>query len=229
MKLGYISDLHIDFWEAQSMNLQYEFLLEESCDVIVLAGDTGNGPELHGQVVEYLEDTFSVPVFGVLGNHCYYHGDGVMREPEVHEVGEHKIALATLWTNFRGFPLDSVSVEECRRNISDFYFIDGFTTEKCVETFNEHYEFLKTSGADIVVTHFPPFIESVHPRYAGNILNPYFVNNLPPIDGVSLWVHGHTHHKMDYVKDGCRVVANPIGYPFENQNEPTFEIKVVEV
>ncbi|MNL49930.1 hypothetical protein D3C87_1729020 [compost metagenome] len=26
------------------------------------------------------------------------------------------------------------------------------------------------------------------------------------------WMHGHLHCAHDYVKDGCRVVANPLGY-----------------
>ena len=26
------------------------------------------------------------------------------------------------------------------------------------------------------------------------------------------WLHGHLHCALDYVKDGCRVIANPLGY-----------------
>ena len=33
--------------------------------------------------------------------------------------------------------------------------------------------------------------------------------------GVRLWVHGHTHHAVDYVQDVVRILSNPFGYPSE--------------
>ena len=32
-----------------------------------------------------------------------------------------------------------------------------------------------------------------------------------------LWLHGHLHAPSDYVKNGCRVVANPLGYARKNE------------
>jgi hypothetical protein len=34
-------------------------------------------------------------------------------------------------------------------------------------------------------------------------------------DRVGLWIHGHTHRRVDTVVDGTRVVSNPRGYPHE--------------
>jgi hypothetical protein len=34
-----------------------------------------------------------------------------------------------------------------------------------------------------------------------------------------LWLHGHLHCAFDYVKDGCRVVANPLGYKRNGEQE----------
>ena len=34
-----------------------------------------------------------------------------------------------------------------------------------------------------------------------------------------LWLHGHLHCPLDYVKDGCRVVANPLGYAKKGEQE----------
>lgn len=31
-----------------------------------------------------------------------------------------------------------------------------------------------------------------------------------------LWVYGHTHVAADFLKEGCRVVSNPRGYPGQN-------------
>ena len=85
------------------------------------------------------------------------------------------------------------------------------------------------------VTHFCPFVESEHDAYRQYAaLNPYFVNDLsdfysslksPP----SLWIHGHTHKKMDYMHEKTRVVANPIGYCGEGQRRPPFIPLCVEV
>jgi Icc-related predicted phosphoesterase len=32
-----------------------------------------------------------------------------------------------------------------------------------------------------------------------------------------LWIHGHTHTSFDYMIGDTRVVANPHGYPGENE------------
>ena len=32
-----------------------------------------------------------------------------------------------------------------------------------------------------------------------------------------LWLHGHLHAPSDYVAEGCRVVANPLGYARKNE------------
>jgi Icc-related predicted phosphoesterase len=66
----------------------------------------------------------------------------------------------------------------------------------------------------IVVTHYLPHRQSIHPKYDGDSLNPCFVSDLahlvrPPI---TVWIHGHTHESIDYVVNGTRVVCNPRGY-----------------
>lgn len=35
------------------------------------------------------------------------------------------------------------------------------------------------------------------------------------IEGVKLWMHGHTHTDCSYEKQGCRIECNPKGYPNE--------------
>ena len=32
-----------------------------------------------------------------------------------------------------------------------------------------------------------------------------------------LWMHGHLHAPSDYLVEGCRVVANPLGYARKNE------------
>jgi hypothetical protein len=31
----------------------------------------------------------------------------------------------------------------------------------------------------------------------------------------ALWIHGHTHHAMDYRIGPTRILCNPLGYPHE--------------
>jgi hypothetical protein len=77
----------------------------------------------------------------------------------------------------------------------------------------------------VVVTHFLPSPDSVHERYRGHPLTPYFATDCrallrPP---VRLWVHGHTHSSCDYTSAGVRVVCNPRGYGADaGQENPEF-------
>ena len=68
-------------------------------------------------------------------------------------------------------------------------------------------------GPTVVVTHFAPSLLSADPRYGLNAGTAGFCNGLDELLGSArLWLHGHLHCPADYVKNGCRVVANPLGY-----------------
>ncbi|TNB07926.1 serine/threonine protein phosphatase, partial [Klebsiella pneumoniae] len=42
-----------------------------------------------------------------------------------------------------------------------------------------------------------------------------------------VWIFGHTHHAIDTVISGCRLVSNPKGYPRERTGfSPAFTIEV---
>ena len=67
----------------------------------------------------------------------------------------------------------------------------------------------------VVVTHHAPSELSVHPRFAGDSMNPGYFSNLenhialvPP----KFWVHGHVHNTMSYEIEGCKILTNPRGY-----------------
>ena len=68
-------------------------------------------------------------------------------------------------------------------------------------------------GMTVVVTHFAPSLLSADPRYGLNPGTAGFCNALDDLlPAARLWLHGHLHCPADYVKNGCRVVANPLGY-----------------
>jgi len=69
------------------------------------------------------------------------------------------------------------------------------------------------SGPTVVVTHFAPSLLSADPRYGVTPGTAGFCNSLDELLPLAtLWLHGHLHCPNDYVKHGCRVVANPLGY-----------------
>jgi len=73
-------------------------------------------------------------------------------------------------------------------------------------------------GPTVVVTHFAPSLNSADPRYGRVPGTAGFCNALDPwLSQAQLWLHGHLHCPSDYTHNGCRVVANPLGYARKNE------------
>ncbi len=67
----------------------------------------------------------------------------------------------------------------------------------------------------VVITHHAPSPRSIHPRFAGDPLNPGFASDLEDVIDrfqPALWVHGHVHNAVDFRIGRTRVLANPRGY-----------------
>jgi hypothetical protein len=73
-------------------------------------------------------------------------------------------------------------------------------------------------GPTVAVTHFAPSLASADPRFG---LTPGTANFCNALDDLlpqaQLWLHGHLHCPSDYVRGGCRVVANPRGYAAQGE------------
>jgi hypothetical protein len=73
-------------------------------------------------------------------------------------------------------------------------------------------------GQTVVITHFAPSLQSADPRYGLTPGTAGFCNALDELLAqAQLWLHGHLHCPSDYVKNGCRVRANPLGYARKNE------------
>ena len=69
------------------------------------------------------------------------------------------------------------------------------------------------NGSTVVVTHFAPSLLSADARYGLTPGTAGFCNALDDLlPAAQLWLHGHLHSPQDYLSQGCRVVANPLGY-----------------
>ena len=68
-------------------------------------------------------------------------------------------------------------------------------------------------GPTVALTHFAPSLLSADPRYGLTPGTAGFCNALDDLlPSAKLWLHGHLHCPQDYISQGCRVVANPLGY-----------------
>ena len=69
----------------------------------------------------------------------------------------------------------------------------------------------------VVVTHHAPSARSLNPHYAdaGGAAYASRLDDLVAASGAALWVHGHTHHCVDYAIGDTRVVSNQRGYAGE--------------
>ena len=75
-------------------------------------------------------------------------------------------------------------------------------------------------GPTVVVTHFAPSLRSADPRYGLSPGTAGFCNSLDELLPLArLWLHGHLHCPNDYVTQGCRVVANPLGYARKGEQD----------
>jgi predicted phosphodiesterase len=86
--------------------------------------------------------------------------------------------------------------------------------EEALETPDEPFD-----GTTVVVTHHAPSPQSVAPQFVGDPLSPSFASDLTGLierTRPALWIHGHTHHPVDYRVGATRVLSNQWGYPKES-------------
>lgn len=233
MKFQIASDLHLE----QFTTFPGYRVIEPvpGADALILAGDVHS----HADAIHAFND-WPVPVIYVHGNHECWRAEygGVIQQIRhaatgagIHYLERSIIAFegirvlgACLWTDYLwGDRMDS-AMQEASRTMLDHTVIQHgddawFTPELARDEHHRTRAWLETElakpfdGKTIVVSHHGPHPLSVHPRYAGDIVNAAFVSDLTPLmEHVDLWVHGHVHDSFDYTVGRCRVVVNPRGY-----------------
>jgi 3',5'-cyclic AMP phosphodiesterase CpdA len=221
-------------------------------DLVVLAGDIGNG----AAGIAWARETFDKPVLYLAGNHEYYEGEfdavqeamgAAARERAVELLDCSEVIVAdvrflgcTLWTDYSLAPqADRLAVIEASRKLNPDYQLirrgsRTFAPEDAIALCARHRAWLAArltesfSGKTAVITHFAPHPLSIAPAYVGHRANPAFVLDLTDMMGrAALWIHGHTHTFFDYRVLGTRVVCNPRGYPDEQTGfRPEFTVEI---
>jgi len=236
MKLHILNDLHIEFEDFAPA--------ATDADVVILAGDIGVG--MGG--LKWAEQRFpDRSVIYVPGNHEFYHNDIALIDElkseapgHIHVLNDEQIIIdgvrflgSILWTDFALFgEVDKFfAMQTARQRMTDFSIIRNngqpFTPEDAIRLHTASRDWLAVmlaepfDGMTVVVTHHAPSSQSVHSRYARDLLTPAFASNLENLmegDRAALWIHGHMHESFDYEVYGTRVVCNPRGYAPEALN-----------
>lgn len=244
MRLALVSDLHL---EHQAWSLD-----PGDADVVVAAGDIFEGAS--GNPVLWLaRQVEDRPVVFVPGNHDFYglrfdeawkKWKAAARGSTVHVLDNREVVLGgvrflgtPLWSGLDAFnPADPVLLPPIlKHRIADFswIFAEGGKPWTPARMMAEHVrarEFLDAALTPddarpaVVVTHWAPARASVHPRFIGDVLSPYFVNNDEDlVRRAHLWCHGHMHDPFDYRvghdEERGRVVCNPRGYVIKGRQE----------
>lgn len=233
MRLQILSDVHLEFGDYEPER--------PAVDAVILAGDM----HVNRKGVAWIKRHFpGVPVIYVAGNHEFYGSSvpGLLRElrgaaegtnialleNDSVEIGGVTFLGCTLWTDFELSADAPAAMAAAAKGLSDFHVIRGradwFHPEDSVKLHQESVCWLKRAlgkcdpQKTVVVTHHAPSAQSLAPWHAGSMLNAAFASPLDDFvaqSGVPLWIHGHTHHCVDYRIGRTRIFSNQRGYPGE--------------
>jgi Icc-related predicted phosphoesterase len=233
-----LSDIHLDHGTKFKIVYTGE-------DVLIIAGDLCNNfnrDDGLAFIKHYLTLNETVIVLYVLGNHEYYGGtidevDNFWETVAVNRLtvfGKTPKQLkikhtgrtinfigCTLWTDLKQGRL----VWKAADFLNDFTFIRDFTEDSfryvtLHENTVEQMQLLlskNTVEPIIMITHHPPFENSVTKYFKDDDLNRLFHSNLEHLvqPNMRLWIHGHVHSSCNYAIEKCHVVCNPF---YENPN-----------
>lgn len=148
--------------------------------------------------------------------------------PRAITVGNQRFLCGTMWYSYEGVeatgyvdPLNGCFLKNGRMvQFSDFHQIGRFAG--WVYDMNRVFQDLlrDLKKGDVVVSHHLPLDECVVPMYRSELDNCFYVCDQSAVieKGLApLWVHGHTHSDVDLTVNGCRILANPCGYPRERE------------
>ena len=237
MKIQIASDLHLELRLNHEPEI-HDFYPVEDRDLLVLAGDIGT----HMNAWSFIEqELWRSPVIYVPGNHEYYslqtreHTDEAWkhrakRNPDLHYLIAEGVTIGGV--RFWGAPWysdlfgrrDSRYLKVVEGTINDFSpKYDDFgrwTIARHLEEHERQTQLLREQAdlVDVVITHWPPTCDAVAPRFKGDGMNGYFVNDREDLVediGAQCWISGHVHDAYRAVVGNTLVIGNPTGYSHE--------------
>lgn len=232
MKIGLISDLHLDTHKNYKKILEEIARAYKEVGILILAGDVAEvSSKEWKECFEYLCEEKGITVILVLGNHSHYSTtreyidevsqDLTTRLPNLHILNNELRTVkgvrffgGTMW--FREVRNDMW----LKRGMNDFRCIPEF--EKWVyqenADFTEKLQQLQSGEVDVVVTHHVPSSSCIGLKYLNSPMNRFFIcDQVDEIERIqpAYWVCGHVHNKVDFSIGKTRMLINPYGYPHE--------------
>lgn len=236
MRIGVISDIHLEFRKTDQALQIYDIIQKTDVDFLINAGDTHPRQMMR----DFANEQFKVGkgfYIDVLGNHDFYGGQMIQDDFQVGFLPDQlKVVGCTFWTDFNSG--DPSAEAAFRHQIVDNFQIKPGSfalIERMKEIHKSNLDAISREKPDIVVTHYAPSFQSVHARYKGSgAVNYSFVsdeeNFILANPNIKLWVHGHTHNPVDYYVGNTRVISNQLGYPGEVYPSDTdYAVKVLEL
>ncbi|PIO94363.1 serine/threonine protein phosphatase [Pseudomonas syringae] len=242
MKALILSDLHIEF--------EPYHVPPVDVDLIVLAGDIHKG--VRG--VRWANEMFSVPVVYVVGNHEFYSGHldytlekmRAASDNHVHVLDRDTFVFegcrflgATCWTDYTSSGDMSTAMAIARSSMNDFKTIRADTgyrrlrPDDLVTRNHLARDWLSSQldapfeGRTVVISHHCPVPEVAGDNEEGHLSASYTNSWHSLVSRSDAWIFGHTHHAIDQILGGCRLVSNPKGYPGESTGfDP---MKIIEI
>ena len=155
----------------------------------------------------------------------------VLEDDEV-VIGGVRFLGSTLWSDFAAGGEDpDRAMAVCARVVNDYKRIawapeartlvprDTLRLHETSRRWLERRLAAPHPGPTVVVTHHGPLPPPrTPPTPLWRAVAGAFMSDLTPLmgrDRVPLWIHGHTHRRVDAEVHGTRVVSNPRGYPHE--------------
>jgi len=142
------------------------------------------------------------------------------------EINGYTFLGCTLWTDFSIAADPEAAMRVAEERMNDYRIIANSIERRALrarDTAKIHRESVawlvdQLAKCDpertIVVTHHAPSKRSEASYHAGGPMSPAFASNLDSLidrSGVPLWIHGHTHHNVDYKIGATRVLSNQRG------------------
>jgi predicted phosphodiesterase len=208
-------------------------------DAMILAGDLV--PGMYRGVKWLAQRITDRPVFYVAGNHEAYGRDvdKDLEKAKQEAAGTSVVVLnndrvdlmdtlfvgAPLWTDFDLFGNRDTAMARAGDGMNDYkkirkdFYSRRLRPADTLARHRESCEFIarsvRESGAKrkVVITHHAPVREAVPAVYDNDLLSAAYASHRPDLlEGVDLWIYGHTHETRDFTVGNTRVVSNAKGY-----------------
>lgn len=249
MKIALFSDIHLEFedWVPPSLDV----------DVVVLAGDIGPAKKSIEWAQHHFDiPVIFIPGNHEYYGQEYHATNRLLLKSaeksnvtvllnDVITIKGVEFVGTTFWTDYNLERTQDFAMYIASRSMNDFKRIKMDTGQKSVLFQPEHALQLNTNAVEfledvfarpndrrVVITHHAPSKISLGENRKGSYLGPSYASNFDSLvssSGAKLWLHGHTHHCVDYSIGEVRVVSNQRGYVPHEPVETFQENLVLEI